>query len=430
MTPTAQLEVSPTENVAPAKPAATTLPPSPKKPAAAPPPRQDEADLPLPEFTARFLSSPDEAETLVPAWRRLAETAVEPNSFFEPWALLPAWRGLAGDEQVKLLVVEAPKRVHPSGPKVLCGLFPIVRRKRFYGLPVSCWELWRHVHCFLTTPLVRRDCAREVVELFFRTAATDPCGAAVVHAEMLPAEGPLHRVLLDANFAAGRTTFQRELSSRALFRTAADAETFLKAGLSRSKRQGLQRTERRLAESGKLEARWLTEADDLGAWTQDFLKLEASGWKGAEHTALASTAAQAHFFREMLKQGVAAGGIQLGRLDFNDRPIAMICNLMARDGGYSFKIAYDEEFADHSPGTLIELSLIRELHARGTQWMDSCASSEHPMINHLWPERTLRQSLVVATGRRGGDLSTSLMPLLRWFKNIRKRRPAPQPQND
>ena len=394
------------------------------------PPRQDEPDLPLLKFEARFVTSPEEAESLIPAWKRLAETAIEPNPFYEHWSLLPAWKTLAPDVNPELLVIEAPKRVHPTGPKVLCGLFPIVRHRRFYGLPVSCWELWRHVHCFLSTPLVRRDCAREVIDFFFETAATAPHGAAVVSTSMLPAEGPLHQVLVDANFGAGRNQFIRELSGRALFRKGADAETFLKASLSRNKRQGIQRAERRMAEKGKLETRWFTDGDDLTAWTQDFLKLEASGWKGGEHTALASTAAGAYFFRTMLKEGVPAGVVQLGRLDFDGRPIAMICNLLARDGGYSFKIAYDEAFAAHSPGLLLELSLIRELHDRGIQWMDSCAASDHPMINPLWPERCLRQSVVFATGRLGGDFAVALMPLLRWMKNLRKRKPRAKPQVD
>ncbi|MGC3966345.1 MAG: hypothetical protein QM775_02935 [Pirellulales bacterium] len=221
MTPAAQLEEQPIPDAAaarPAKPAAAkpAAPAKPKQPTA-PPPRQDEPDLPVMNFTARFVTSPEEAESLVPAWQRLVQTAIEPNAFYEPWSLLPAWRHLAGDDAVQLLVVEAPKRVLPTGPKVLCGLFPILRRRRFYGLPASCWELWRHVHCFLTTPLVRRDCAREVVDCFFHAAATDSQGAAVVHAEMLPAEGPLHRTLVEANFEAGRTTFQRELSTRASF---------------------------------------------------------------------------------------------------------------------------------------------------------------------------------------------------------------------
>lgn len=400
----------------------TPAPAKAKRAVGSPPPRQDEPDLPLLKFAARFVTSPEEAESLIPAWKRLTETAIEPNPFYEHWSLLPAWKTLAPDQSPELLVIEAPKRVHPTGPKVLCGLFPILRHKRFYGLPVSCWELWRHVHCFLSTPLVRRDCAREVIDFFFATAATAPHGAAVVSASMLPAEGPLHRMLVDSNFVAGRNQFIRELSGRALFRKAADAEMFLKACLSRSKRQGIQRTERRMAEKGKLETRWFGENDDLATWTQDFLKLEASGWKGGEHTALASTAAGAYFFRTMLKEGVPAGAVQLGRLDFDGRPIAMICNLLARDGGYSFKIAFDEEFADHSPGLLLELSLIRELHDRGIQWMDSCAASDHPLINPLWPERCLRQSVVFTTGRRGGDLAVALMPLLRWVKNLRKPR--------
>ncbi|MBA4020144.1 MAG: hypothetical protein C0483_23530 [Pirellula sp.] len=410
--------------------AAASVPKKSKPAATTPPPRQDEPDLPLLKFETRFVTSPEEAESLMPAWKRLAETAIEANPFYEHWSLLPAWKTLAPELSPELLVIEAPKRVHPTGPKVLCGLFPIIRHKRFYGLPVRCWELWRHVHCFLSTPLVRRDCAREVIDCFFETAATAPHGAAVVSASMLPAEGPLHQLLVDANFAAGRNQFIRELSGRALFRKADDAETFLKASLSRSKRQGMQRSERRLAEKGKLETRWFTANDDLALWTQDFLKLEASGWKGGEHTALACSAAGAYFFRTMVKEGMAEGRVQLGRLDFDGRPIAIICNLLARDGGYSFKIAYDEAFADDSPGLLLELSLIRELHDRGISWMDSCAASDHPMINPLWPQRCLRQSVVFATGRRGGDLAVALMPLLRWVKNLRNRKPRVKPQAD
>ena len=400
---------------------ASSAPPA-KRAAQSPPPRQDEADLPLFEFTTRILRSPDEALELEAAWRRLSAVAVEPNAFYEPWALLPAWRNLAGGDRVELVVVEAPKRVFPTGPKVLCGLFPIVRRRSFYGLPVRCWELWRHVHCFATTPLVRRDCAAEVLDQFFTAAANDACAAPVVSAEMLAAEGPFQRLLVDSNAAAGRSVFTRGLTSRALFRAAVDAEAFLKASLSRKKRQGIQRTERRLAEQGALVTRWLGENDDLPEWIDAFLKLEAAGWKGRERTALACDAGSTAFFCEMLAGAYGAATLQMGRLDFDGKPIAMICNLLARDGGYSFKIAYDEALAEYSPGLLLELALIRELHARGVAWTDSCASSDHPMINHLWPERTLRQSLAISTGARGGHLATSLMPLMRWLKQKTRRR--------
>jgi CelD/BcsL family acetyltransferase involved in cellulose biosynthesis len=381
------------------------------------PPRQDEPDLPLFEFRHRFENNVEMLGDIEQPWKRLVATAIEPNSFFEPWFFLPAWRQLAQQEQVELLIVEAPKRVHPDGPKVICAIIPIIRRRTFYGLPVRTWEVWRHPHCYLGTPLVRRDCVREVLDYLFTAAATSPDGAAVIHFPMISGDGPFHRALVDSNYAARRSVFTKDLQTRAMFRKAEDAEAFLKASLSRKKRQSVQRTERRLAELGTLTTTWYRDHDNVDSLTDEFLRLEAAGWKGQTQTALDSNQRDAKFFREMLHTGAMAGKLLLGRLDFDGRPIAMICNFLAADGGYSFKITYDEKFAEHSPGLLLELALIRELHERGTEWMDSCAVPDHPMINPLWPERTIRTSLVVSSGARFGDLATALMPLVRWMKN-------------
>lgn len=392
------------------------------------PPRQDEPDLPLFEFSHRFESNVEMLDNLDQPWQRLVDVALEPNSFFEPWFFLPAWRNLANDDHVELLVIEAPKRVHPDGPKVICGVLPIVRRRSFYGLPIRTWELWRHPHCFLGTPLIRRDCAHEVLDYLFTAAANSPEGAAVVHFPMIAGDGPLHKALIESNYTARRPVFTKDLQTRAMFRRAEDAEAFLKTSLSRKKRQSVQRTERRLAELGALTTTWWRDHDDVDSWIDGFLRLEAAGWKGNTQTALDSNRKDAIFFREMLHAGAMGGNLLLGRLDFDGRPIAMICNFLRGDGGYSFKIAYDEQFAEHSPGLLLELALIRELHERGIEWMDSCAVPDHPMINPLWPERTIRTSLVVSTGARFGDLAVSLMPLVRWGKNLisrgKRREPA------
>jgi CelD/BcsL family acetyltransferase involved in cellulose biosynthesis len=377
------------------------------------------------EFSARWVE-PAELTEWEPAWRRLVETAVDSSGFHEPHFLAAALRHLAGDADVRLLAIEAPKRVFPEGPRVLCGLLPIAVRRTFYGLPIRAWEVWKHDYSFLNTPLVRRDCAREVIDYLFAQAATRPDGAAVIHFPTIAAEGPFHRLLVESNAAARRTVFTKDHDTRALFRPAADAEAFLKANLSRKKRQGIQRTERRLAESGNLRCRWFAAGNDVQAWCGEFLRLEGAGWKGSAGSALASSEAHAAFFREMVAAAAADGRLMMGRLEFSGLPIAMICNLLSGHGGYSFKITYDESFAEHSPGLLLELALIRELHARGIAWMDSCAASDHSMINHLWPDRTLRHSIVVATGRRGGDFAASLMPLLQWTKNRLRRNRVPE----
>lgn len=109
-----------------------------------------------------------------------------------------------------------------------------------------------------------------------------------------------------------------------------------------------------------------------------------------------------------------------------ERIVAMKCNFLAQDGAFAFKIAYDEDYARFSPGTLLELENIRELHRRpGLSWMDSCAESDHFMANRLWLERRVIVSLLTTTGNAGGELLVSSMPLLR--RVTAGLRAAPQP---
>jgi CelD/BcsL family acetyltransferase involved in cellulose biosynthesis len=55
---------------------------------------------------------------------------------------------------------------------------------------------------------------------------------------------------------------------------------------------------------------------------------------------------------------------------------------------FGWKTAYDESYAKYSPGALLMLDLSEAMLAdtRITA-MDSCAVSNHPMIDHLWRER-------------------------------------------
>ncbi len=388
-------------------------------------PRANEPDLPSLNFSCRLLSSPDEAEPRLPAWRRLAETALEPNSFHEPSVLMPAWRHLDPESQVRLLAIEAPPRVHPQGAPVLCGLVPLVRRRWCYGLPASCWEVWTHPYSFLGTPLVRSDCAREVVDCLLGWVGQGPLGSPLFRLPMIDARGEFFRHLIDSNHETGRAAFVQDQFCRAQFEADLDADNFLKRRWSRSKRQGTLRLERKLGQLGRLETRWFELGDDLEEWSANFLRIEAAGWKGAQGTALACQENHREFFRELVTRAAVDGRLMMGRLDFESRPIAMIVNLLAPPGGYSFKIAYDEGLASYSPGLLMELALIRRLHAQGIQWMDSCAMPGHPLIEPIWPDRAVRQSLVLSTGRLGGDLAVSLLPLLRWLKRSLSGRACP-----
>ena len=69
-----------------------------------------------------------------------------------------------------------------------------------------------------------------------------------------------------------------------------------------------------------------------------------------------------------------------------------------RSGGsaWFWKIAYDEQFARYSPGVMLTVAVTEELADDATiARTDSCATADHPMIDHIWRERlTLCDRLV------------------------------------
>src|SRR5262249_32549434 len=154
----------------------------------------------------------------------------------------------------------------------------------------------------------------------------------------------------------------------------------------------------------------------------DFLSLEAAGWKGREGSAMKCRPAEEAFFREMVKGAFAAGQLMMLGVFLGGRAIALKSNLVSPPSrSFSFKIAYDESRFTASPGLLLEIANIEQLHQttpRPARWMDSCAEADHFMINRLWTERRAIQSLLLATGRAPGDLVTALWPLTRWIKRI------------
>lgn len=173
------------------------------------------------------------------------------------------------------------------------------------------------------------------------------------------------------------------------------------------------RLERRLADLGRIDYDQLDRAEDAHRWVDEFLALEARGWKGRGHTALACQRQHRDFFRAVVEAAFASHGLTGLALRLNGRPIAMKCNFTSGDAGFAFKIAYDEELARYSPGVLLELENIRRFDRReDLRWMDSCADPRHPMIDRLWRQRRTIQTTVAGVSRAGTAV-VACLPLLR-----------------
>ena len=315
---------------------------------------------------------------LAGAWQDLADHAVEPNPFYEPWMFLAALE--AWPSPLKHVFIE-----HGSS---LVGFFPLERALLYRRVPLPHLRLWKYPHCYLGTPLVRRGYAAECLRALRDWLKND-----ILHWRDVAADGPFAAALGES---IGRFHLQPYQRSRALLRRHADAERYIAEALPRASRKELGRLRKRLSEKGRLT---FSETDQVG----QFLELEAAGWKGERGSALGSTVAGARFFRGMALQAAARGRLMMLALELDGRPVAMKCNLLAGEGAFAFKIAYHEAYARFSPGLQLELENIRAFHARaGLQWMDSCAAPDHFMLNRLWLERRPLIDVLAASGSAPG----------------------------
>ena len=143
---------------------------------------------------------------------------------------------------------------------------------------------------------------------------------------------------------------------------------------------------------------------DVACWTQDFLELEKRGWKGVAGTALAANPVERQYFEDIVAAGFERGQLQMLGLFLDNKPVALKCNFLTGGGAYVFKPAYDEAYARHSPGALLELDNIELCHGvKPVLWMDSCAAPDAPMWNRLWLDRRPIQSLLISSGSFWGN---------------------------
>jgi hypothetical protein len=348
--------------------------------------------------------------------------------------VLPALRAF-GSPEIRMLLIFAPHPTHKTRPPLLVGLWAFEVHRSGTGMPFSVLRSWRHPACHLGTPLVRDGYLDLVMRTTFDWIAGGGAPSGVVNLQELRGDGAVHAAILDELNRRGWTHVADRRTTRAFFAPAADAETYLGQALAGKRRKELRRLRDRLAEQGALTTEILppdAPSPTVDRWSEDFLALEAAGWKGRDGDALVNRPGGRAFFLEAMREAHARGLLEMLALRLDGRTIALKCNLLAAGGSFAFKIAYDEAFARFSPGVLLELENVRRRHERDDRrWMDSCAHHARFMINHLWTARRPVEWLAFATGRRAPGLLVSLLPALSWLKNtVQTLRGATAPSGD
>ncbi|MDG2004537.1 MAG: GNAT family N-acetyltransferase [Novosphingobium sp.] len=276
----------------------------------------------------------------IDGWDQLALDAAEPNPFFESWYLLSSLEALDGKDDISILRFEQDGRLR--------GLMPIQHESKYFSWPIPHLSNWVHANCFLGTPLVANCSEVAFWQAMLSWADEHPGPALFLHLNAFSLRGPLsiglETVLRDEKRPWGIV----KRDDRAMLESDLGAEDYLAAALSKQKRKDLRRRFNRLRELGDVRFVWENTSSNISTWIDQFLKLEATGWKGEQGSALACDQATAAIFRNSLTGAAERGRLMRLALLLDDKPIAMLANFVTPPGTFGYKTAFDEDHAKFS----------------------------------------------------------------------------------
>ena len=329
---------------------------------------------------------------LQPYWRDLVARAETPNVFMSP-ALIAAAAAVDPD-----LVALAAWQPAAGGPR-LAGLWVFsIGRASHSPLPIRVLRAPAITHAYLSSPVVDRDVAEVTLAAMLDAVANAPDLPKIMALDALSAEPAARDALMRVTAAGGFAVHSFAESERPMLASGLDAKSYFEAALSASSRKKLRQYRRRLGEKGQLATRHLTAPDDVRTAFEQFLALEAQGWKGRAGTALVSDANDAAVARAMVAALARDGAASIFSLDLDGRPVSMQIVLRAGSIAFTWKTTYDEAFGDFSPGMLLLEDYTAALLADGqVAAVDSCAFDASSYMA-TWMERRRVADVWVGVG--------------------------------
>ena len=349
------------------------------------------------------------------AWHDLVARAAEPNAFMDP-ALVASAAATNSEVPIRVVLAWQPS----EGVSRLVGAWAFaLDRPRKSPLPLRMLIAPVHVHAHLATPVVDRDCPDEALDAMLDALAADTQCPKIVALEAMGTDGATMAALARVLEARGSAPCLFERSQRPKLASALDGESYLKNALSAGSRKKLRQHRRRLAEQGALTRVTTSDPPALARAIEDFLALEASGWKSRQGTAFLCDPAQAAFLRAAVAALAENGGVTIDALAIDGRPVSMQIILRCGSAAFTWKTAFDEKFQDFSPGMLLlEDYTTSFLADEAIDYVDSCAQDDSGFMA-VWSERQGVADLWFDV-RRGGSLAfRSLSALQKSYRDLR-----------
>jgi CelD/BcsL family acetyltransferase involved in cellulose biosynthesis len=300
-------------------------------------------------------------------WNEAVERAGIAHPFLRHEWLRTWWECFGAGRSLHIMIVRRGDRIQAIAPLML-------ETTRMYGIPVRCLRFLENDHTPRADFIIveRRDESYRALwtALLARRNQWD-----VLQLSWLPPESPTADVM--AAYAAGEGfpsgRWHGEDSPYLVL--PASWETYA-ASLSSKFRQNLRNRLTRLTQIGEPALEVLDDPTAIQGACDDTVRLEASGWKRTEGTAIASDRAVHRFYTSLAERAGARGWIRLLFLTVGGKRIAT--SYAAQFGGRLFlcKTGYDPEYAKCAPFKMLTYFAVRDALATGLTEVDFLGGAE------------------------------------------------------
>jgi hypothetical protein len=318
------------------------------------------------------------------AWADLTKRA-SPNVFMNPAALTAASDIKFAQVYVLLAWEEG------EAPRKLVGVWALQKRKIAPFWP-ALLEALPYNYAFLSSPVIDPAFIDDVVAAFLAAIEKNPVLPNVINLQSFNAESPDYGAIIKTLVARG--------GEQLVFSESARPFVTREFGVKRSgsTRKKLRQDWNRLSALGAVDIVNERAPDAVQEAFEVFLALEADSWKGAQGTALLCDEKDAGFVRRLVSGLAGQGNASVALLRVDGLAIAaqvlMYCGTMA----YTWKTAFNSDFAKYSPGALLIDKITEEIFATpGIDAIDSC-SAEGSFMAQLWTGRRNMVDLLIDVG--------------------------------
>jgi CelD/BcsL family acetyltransferase involved in cellulose biosynthesis len=316
----------------------------------------------------------DSADSIRAEWEELADR-VEASPFLHPGWIEP-WQEAFGSGEPAYLVTRR------DGD--LTGVLALDRRRGVLAAAAN----W---HTPLYGPVVADRSDAEVL-------ARGLLAHAGSRADLwfLDPEAPGFPEVMRAAEEGGHRTIARTIAHSPYVPVEGSFDDFM-AGRDRKFRKDVARRWRRLEEGGG-GVRFEDGTEGLDGLLDAGLRLEGSGWKLEQGTAILSSPKHERFYREVARWAAGRGWLRLAFLDAEGKPVAFDYCIEAHGVSYVPKGGFDVEYRKLGPGQLLTYASIKRAFELGLRSYELLGQQDE--YKRQWASQTRERLRFQAFPRR------------------------------